>query len=198
MLPRPVDSESCSGIFITQLPETIKDLLSTFYPERKNFGDLLTHCRRELVQAVWAILLDDDFVNAYKNGIVITCFDGVKRRVFPRIFTYSADYPEMYVCRACNWPIDLIKQLDRVILATIRDKGQCPCPRCFIPASRFDHLGWLADAIARVKNARRYLASKIIAARNSIYKRGASIKGVAVEALLKELSLVPTVVRSVH
>lgn len=84
------------------------------------------------------------------------------------------------------------------MLATIRDKGRCPCPRCFIPASRFDHLGWLADAAARVKNARRYLANKIIAARNSIYKHGVSIKGVAVEALLKEFSLVPTVVCSVY
>lgn len=105
-----IGSESCSRIFFVQLPETIKDLLATLYPERKHFDGLLTHCRRELIHAVWAVLLDDDFVNEYKNGIVITCLDGVKRRVFPRIFTYSADYPEKYVCHASNQPIDLIEQ----------------------------------------------------------------------------------------
>ena len=46
------------------------------------------------MHAIWRVLLDDDFVEAYKNGIVVKCFDGVHRRVYPRIFTYSADYPE--------------------------------------------------------------------------------------------------------
>ena len=48
------------------------------------------------MHAIWRILLDDDFVEAYKNGIVVRCFDGVTWRVYPRIFTYSADYPEKY------------------------------------------------------------------------------------------------------
>ena len=55
---------------------------------------LLTHCRRELMHAQWAILLDDEFVRAYEHGIVIQCCDGVWRRFYPRIMTYSADYPE--------------------------------------------------------------------------------------------------------
>ena len=38
--------------------------------------------------------MDDDFVEAYRDGVIIECFDGVKRRVYPRIFTYAADYPE--------------------------------------------------------------------------------------------------------
>jgi hypothetical protein len=56
--------------------------------------DVLTHCRRELMHAVWAILLDNDFLYAYEHGIVILCPDGIFRRFYPRIFTYSADYPE--------------------------------------------------------------------------------------------------------
>lgn len=43
---------------------------------------------------VWRVLLDKDFLDAYKHGIVLKCADGVLRRVYPRIFTYSADYPE--------------------------------------------------------------------------------------------------------
>jgi len=62
--------------------------------KKKNYDDVVAHCKRELFHAVWRILIDDDFIDAYENGIVIKCYDGVYRRVFPRIFTYSADYPE--------------------------------------------------------------------------------------------------------
>lgn len=40
------------------------------------------------------MLLDDDFLHAYMHGLVIQCADGVTRRIYPRIFTYGADYPE--------------------------------------------------------------------------------------------------------
>ena len=49
------------------------------------------------MQSVWQILLDDEFIDAYENGIIITFPDGIQRRVFPRFFTYSADYPEKWV-----------------------------------------------------------------------------------------------------
>ena len=56
---------------------------------------MLAHCRRELFHAAWLLLLDDpEFLKAYTQGLVITCLDGITRRIFPRIFTYSADYPE--------------------------------------------------------------------------------------------------------
>lgn len=53
-------------------------------------SDLLTHCKRELMHAVWRLLLDKDFLHAYE---LAKFADGITRRVFPRIFTYSADYP---------------------------------------------------------------------------------------------------------
>ena len=46
------------------------------------------------MQSVWRILLDDEVTDAYENGIIITFPDGIQRWVFPRFFTYSADYPE--------------------------------------------------------------------------------------------------------
>ena len=49
------------------------------------------------MQAIWTLLLDSDFMHGYEHGIVIQFADGIQRRVFPRIFTYSADYPEKYV-----------------------------------------------------------------------------------------------------
>jgi hypothetical protein len=57
----------------------------------------MTHCRREVLQAQWMTLLDDEFVAAFAHGIVKLCLDGILRRFYPRIFTYSADYPEKCV-----------------------------------------------------------------------------------------------------
>jgi hypothetical protein len=57
-------------------------------------ADVFTHCRREVMHAVWELLLDEDFLYAYEHGIIILCPDGILRRFYPRIFTYSADYPE--------------------------------------------------------------------------------------------------------
>jgi len=58
------------------------------------------------MHAIWGIILDDEFVHAYKYGVVVECFDGVKRRIYPRIFTYSADYPEKCVINHIQLPID--------------------------------------------------------------------------------------------
>lgn len=55
---------------------------------------MLTFLKRELMQSIWRLLLDDKFIDAYRNGIVIRCADGIERRVYPRLFTYSANYPE--------------------------------------------------------------------------------------------------------
>jgi hypothetical protein len=81
--------------YIPPLPDSLQDELKTFHPkwETQQKG-ILTHCRRELMHAVWRFLLDDDFVHAHTYGMVVRCHDGVERRVYPRIFTYAADYPE--------------------------------------------------------------------------------------------------------
>lgn len=86
--------------YIPSLPDSLNDELAkwhTQWTKPSQRRDLLTHCRRELMHSVWRFLLDDEFVHAYTYGIVIKCVDGVERRVFPRLFTYSADYPEKYV-----------------------------------------------------------------------------------------------------
>jgi hypothetical protein len=53
-----------------------------------------TFCKRELMHAIWRLLLDDKFMDAYEHGIIIKCSDSITRWVFPRFFIYSADYPE--------------------------------------------------------------------------------------------------------
>jgi hypothetical protein len=46
------------------------------------------------MHAIWCHLLDKDFMEAYVHGILVECVDGIIRHFFPRILTYSADYPE--------------------------------------------------------------------------------------------------------
>jgi len=74
----------------------IQDSYRAVYNESAT-GDTLTHLRRDLMQAIWMLLLDDDLMEAYVNRIVIKFPDGVSRRQFIRFFLYSADYPEKYV-----------------------------------------------------------------------------------------------------
>ena len=151
------------------------------------------HCKHELFHAVWKIILDNEFVEAYKNGIVIKCHNGVLHRDFPRIFTYSADYPKKCVKHSlCTM---IFTSFDRVLIATIHDKGLYPCPRCLIPKSSFHRLGFLSDLKWWLSCARTYLWEMICAARHKIYELGNPIKGMAVERILKDKSLVPTLVR---
>ena len=77
----------------TQLPANFAD----FYKEQ--FGvlpsdEVTTHCRRELYHAVIQLIMKGKFEDAYKSGIILLFPDGIHRRVFPRFYCYSADYPE--------------------------------------------------------------------------------------------------------
>lgn len=76
-----------------QLPDTIQDLYRSIFNISAS-ASTLTHLKRELIHAIWTLLLDTEFMHAYEFGIVIRFADGILRRVFPRFFTYSADYPE--------------------------------------------------------------------------------------------------------
>jgi 3-deoxy-D-arabino-heptulosonate 7-phosphate (DAHP) synthase len=55
---------------------------------------MLAHLKRELMHAIWDLLLSPEFIHAYVHGLVVRCYDGVERLVFPRFMTYGADYPE--------------------------------------------------------------------------------------------------------
>jgi hypothetical protein len=85
----------------------------------------------------------------------------------------------------------------RILLAGIRNLGRCPCPRCLVQLDRVPNMGMPRDmtqrvSLARVDDVKR--RSRIKAAREAIYVMNYSINSSAVETLLKEDSLVPTVV----
>jgi len=84
----------------------------------------------------------------------------------------------------------------RALLATVRDQGLCPCPRCTVLKEDLDRLGTKQDMNSRNngKYIREYIRSKVVMARTWIYQMGDGIASATVERLLKPLSLVPTMV----
>ncbi|KIM59251.1 hypothetical protein SCLCIDRAFT_27508 [Scleroderma citrinum Foug A] len=85
----------CSHIaYFNHLPDSFKDFATEHFGGKAPPADFMAHCHRELFHTQWGIILDDEFLEVWEHGIVIRCCDGVERRFYPRIFTYSADYPE--------------------------------------------------------------------------------------------------------
>ncbi|KIJ19686.1 hypothetical protein PAXINDRAFT_69579, partial [Paxillus involutus ATCC 200175] len=175
---QPTASLCTHAAYFESLPDSFKDFVLENTGGKLPGDVFFTHCHREFFHAQWRVLLDDDFVYAYAHGLVLTCYDGVKRRLYPRIFTYSADYPE------------------KVLIASIRNLGVCPCPRCLIPKDRVHNMGSERDMLQRHILARSDTEErhrKVAAARRLIYEQQYIVDTPQVEALLKGESLVPTV-----
>lgn len=87
----------------------------------------------------------------------------------------------------------------RTLLASIRNMGGCPCPRCLIPLHRVHNLGMPKDKKdrkihARVDNVFRKVL--IDSSRRSIYVNNRPVNSKLVESDLKEHSYVPIRVSS--
>ncbi|KJA25469.1 hypothetical protein HYPSUDRAFT_94104, partial [Hypholoma sublateritium FD-334 SS-4] len=168
----------CNHIaYFQKIPPEFKDFAALHWGGKGPSDAFLTHCQREFLHAQWKELLDDDFLEAYEHGVVIECCDGVKRRFYLRIFAYSADYPE------------------KILFSTIRNLGNCPCPRCLISKSHAHELGTKRDKKQRINHARvddLHYRVKISSARDIIYTSKRSVSSKAVEDFLKTQSLVPT------
>ncbi|KAF8585299.1 hypothetical protein K439DRAFT_1646644 [Ramaria rubella] len=122
------NSHSCEHwAYIPSLPDSIQDFIQEITGGQAGTASLLTHCWCKFIQAVWALLLDDDFMMGYKQGIVILCADGILCHVFLCLFTYSTDYPE------------------KMLMLSLRDKGNCPCPRCLVTKKEISELGLQRD-----------------------------------------------------
>src|SRR5712675_729134 len=108
-------------VYIPPFPDLLQDQLRAFHRKwDTQQKDILTHCRRELMHSVWKFLLNDNFIHAYHYGMVVWCHNKVEQCIYPRIFTYSADYPEK-----CTAHFSLSAHFQahysvRVLLATIR------------------------------------------------------------------------------
>jgi hypothetical protein len=143
--------------------------------------------------------MDDDFMHAYEFGIIIECLDGIRRRIFPRFFTYSADYPEKCVL-SLSYGLRLIL-LFRTLLACIKFLAQCPCPRCLTLKSKIGDLGKKVDRRRRERYVREdshWLWSTITMVRDWLYRKGVNITSKHVKDNLGPRSLVPTLVSTIY
>ncbi|KAG6908713.1 hypothetical protein DXG01_003558, partial [Tephrocybe rancida] len=183
--------------FFQQLPDSFKDFATRWTGGKKVSAEFTAFCNREFAHEQWRMLLDDEFLLAYEHGLVLDWIgDGQRRRFYPRILTYSADYPEK--CELLNPSYAIADGFlpCRVLMATIRQLGGCPCPRCKIPKKNIHMMGSDSDRAARINLERRDdgdWRKKVTKARQSIYgKTNFAVDSAAVERELKPESLVPT------
>jgi len=94
-----------ADVHSAQLNDAIYDAYKREFNEKPS-PETLTHLRRELIHAVWRLLLDGEFMDAYENGIVIMFPDGIERRVFPcfsliRPIIQKSEYTACIGCKPC-------------------------------------------------------------------------------------------------
>ncbi|KAI0308839.1 hypothetical protein OF83DRAFT_1072926 [Amylostereum chailletii] len=164
-------------LYMKKLPTDFQDIYTREHGIPASAA-VLTHCKRELFHAIWMLLLDEEFMHAYHHGVVVMCGNGIVRRIFPRFFTYSADYPE------------------KVILASIKHLGACPCPRCIVPKDQIKDLGKTVDINRHERNTRvstdieRRVVEK---ARKMIFEKGVPVNSARIDVVLGGKGLLPNV-----
>ncbi|KZV84874.1 hypothetical protein EXIGLDRAFT_623736 [Exidia glandulosa HHB12029] len=174
---RPSSHSIHPVMYLQKVPDTIHEFASRISGKPKSRKNkVFTHCRREYFHGALKVLCDASFWDMYAHGRVVKCGDGITRRLYLRLFTYSADYPE------------------KVLVATIRDGGLCPCPRCHVKHDDLDQMGTPADTNTRLNRAREDTEQRrkaIRKARRYIYQQGYAVSSKQVETLLKDDSYVP-------
>ncbi|KAF8594348.1 hypothetical protein BDV93DRAFT_611903 [Ceratobasidium sp. AG-I] len=175
---KPLTRSSEHVALLPKVTGPIKACIESALDGKPISDDMMAHVRREMFHACWNVLLDDEFVCAYREGLKILCFDGIERRIYPRIFTYSADYPE------------------KVKLACIRQHGTFSSPQTMVEVKDIHQLGTVQDRRRRERNPRTqdgaYL-DNILEARRMIYFEGRPFDNPQVARLLDPTSSVPTI-----
>jgi hypothetical protein len=89
----------------------------------------------------------------------------------------------------------------RILLATIHNLGNHPCPRCLVSLNECHMIGLKKDMQTRRDRPRKWGADEQVAldnARNLIYTENKQVNSVRVENLLSKNSFVPTVVNRIR
>lgn len=76
-----------------QLPKIIQDIYIEIYGVPAT-GEILTFLKRELMQEVWLLLLDNVLMYCYVHGLLVLCGNAILRRLFPCFNIHSANYLE--------------------------------------------------------------------------------------------------------
>lgn len=150
------------------------------------------------MQAVWLQILDKGFMYAFEHGILVVCGDGITRRVFPRFFQYSTDYPERFVIMSVHLCTISDHAAHRTLLAGIGQMAGCPCPLCYCKKSQLPEMGTVPDMKRRAQLRKDTTArqEEVELAREMIYLDGVPTSGQSVKALLNPTSTLPVQARS--
>ncbi|KAL5531049.1 hypothetical protein ACEPAG_3925 [Sanghuangporus baumii] len=128
------------------------------------------------MQAILSLVIfQPEFLEVYTTGVQFRCSDNVTHRLFPRIMIYSADYPE------------------RMLVATLRNMGAFPCPKCLIRREFIHELGTTRDNQRR--NRRRlddaHRQDSVSNSRRWIFESGYAVDSGQVKGILGDGSLIP-------
>ncbi|KAI6096854.1 hypothetical protein F5141DRAFT_1190943 [Pisolithus sp. B1] len=155
-------AQACHHItYIPMLPADFQETYASQFDEPAT-SEMYMHCKHELYQGVWHLLLDKKFMHAYQYGIAVPCTDGIAH--------YSADYPK------------------KVLIARIKFLGTCPCPRCLTKKTNLHKMGMVHDMRCRIKKIQVNDCDRchhIVAACWLIFEK-------VISALLNEFLYVPT------
>lgn len=163
---------------------------------------------RDLIPPLWRIAIEKCttvngqlswMMNSWKHTstewqLRVVMVSGV---VFTLVYSHILQTTRRSKCKPPELRFCKTHTRHRILLASIRNLGRCPCPRCLMPLDRVPNMGMHRDmtqrmSLARVDDTKR--RSRIKAAREAIYVKNYTIDSMAVENLLREDSLVPTAV----
>ncbi|THV02952.1 hypothetical protein K435DRAFT_652343 [Dendrothele bispora CBS 962.96] len=175
---RPCTFSAKHIAYIPSLPDKVKDVYQNLFgdhqlPSKNEMG----HLRRELVHAVLALIFSPPFRDAYVNGVKVQCVDSIMRRLFPRLFSYSADYVE------------------KVLLAAMMFLSEYPCPTCLTKKDQIPDIGTINGMKRLIKKSRvdsEERQERVIAVKKLIFIQGCAVRSRRVLQILKDGSYVPT------
>uniref|UniRef100_A0A0W0FN43 Uncharacterized protein n=1 Tax=Moniliophthora roreri TaxID=221103 RepID=A0A0W0FN43_MONRR len=162
-------------MYIPHLPDLIKDIYTRHYGKPPT-EEMIRHLRREVIQAAWGLLLDDEFVEAYVNGAVFKCADHVERFSQTELFSYAADYPE------------------KIAVVCTKHLRKCLCIRCLTERSLVPLMGTPQDMKCRIIKQHvdsKHRQDKVENVCKYMFKHGYSPESDAVKGLLDAESLTP-------
>ena len=84
--------------------------------------------------------------------------------------------------------------LIRVLIATIKSLGRCPCPRCFVRKDQIGDMGTVNDTKRRenIRTDNQERQEKVETARKGIFQKGCAVASKVFDTLLGMTSIVPT------
>jgi hypothetical protein len=143
------------------------------------------------MHAIWELLLDDEFMEAYEHGIVVNArmeFSIGSIHIFlSMVLITQKSIPFLQI------KFTSVDSFHRVLLATIKSLGPCPCPRCHIRKDQIGDLGTINDMKRRtnVREDNSQRQEKVEKAHQGIFKKGYSVMSNVFWNLMDLTSLVP-------